>query len=183
MEFIGHGINISEDSLLCQPCNEQGGSNSALQCFTESLELSNTIPVLLILNSNTINIGNPDFTIEPGHLFAIDQDTNPNNGVYQIQDILTPNPAYTQIILLGDGVPVPEQPPGTLIFAKSAIIEHNLDSSHLIYQILSSPRNEVSFIKTEVITTNQLLLRPTLPMKGNFTVTIISKNTNDNDQP
>ena len=183
MEFIGHGINISEDSLLCQPCDEQGGNNSALQCFEDTIELTDAVPIN-ILTTNSVFTANLIVAVEPGQLFVIDEPGNPNNGIYQVKDVVSNSAIFTIITIEEPGVPVQEYRTESMHFAKSVTIDHNLGSSHIIYGVSPVDRGDTLTIKSEIINSNQLQLSPTLPMKGSFRVSIFSKsNASDNDQP
>lgn len=182
MEFIGHGINISDDSLLCQPCDEQGGNNSALQCFEDTIELSTAVPIG-ILTTNFILTPNLSIVIEPGQLFAIDEPGNPNNGIYQVEDAVPNSEIFTNITFM-PGVPDQIFRTASMLFPKTVAIEHNLNSSNIIYQLSSVEQNNIIKVDSDSSNPNQLIIKPLLPLKGSFRILILTKpDSNNANQP
>ena len=105
---------------------------------------------------------------------TIDERLNPNNGIYQVQEVQALSNTSTQLTLAVPGIPSPDQPPASFLFAREVTIRHDLGNDRISYHLNSIEQKNSIKVQDEINDLNHLTLKPALPLRGNIQIIIIS---------
>lgn len=159
--------------------SSQGGNGGDVSVFSQVIQLTQSVDIIQVIDDETIQVASDEVALFPqGQVVLINgssdgEVTGINDGLYEV--------ASTQVI----GVDVmnitfvqanltpglPEN--GLAHIAQNVSVQHGLDTQDIVYRLKKVATGETTIIDDDSSDNNNLILKPQVPVIGDFRLTVL----------
>lgn len=155
----------------------QGGGGN-LSVYSQVIQLTRSIDIIQVIDDTTIQIASDEAILFPqGQVVLIEGSSDGeasgiNDGLYEVtsiqvigEDVM--NISFTQANLTPG---LPEN--GMAHIAQNVNVQHGLDTEDIVYRLKRAATGETTIIDDDSSDNNKLILKPQVPIVGDFRLTV-----------
>jgi len=159
--------------------SSQGGNGGDVSVFSQVIQLTQFVDIIQVIDDETIQVASDESALfPPGQVVLIEgssdgEATGINDGLYEVAstqvigvDVM--NVTFVQANLTPG---LPEN--GNAHIAQNVSIQHGLDTEDIVYRLKKVATGEATIIDDDSSDNNNLILKPQVPVTGDFRLTVL----------